>query len=105
MVVGDVLLNDVGSRPGPIEEGHFVVGDAGSGRVHGRHPALVGGAIRKDEFGDDVEVVWAYGGSVPQEVVAFVPGGGRGQAQDQRYVVCLVRWRTRLADWRSDARP
>ena len=33
VVVGHVLLNDVGSRPGPIEEGHFVVGDAGSGRV------------------------------------------------------------------------
>src|SRR5271170_6651551 len=61
-VISRVLLNDVGSRPGPIEEVNLVVGDAGSGRVHSRYPALVGGAVGEDQFGDDVEVVRAGGG-------------------------------------------
>jgi len=82
LAVGHVLLNDVGPRPGPIEEGHFILGDAGSGRVHGRHPALVGGTVGEDQFGDDVEVVRTAGGCLPQEVVAFVRGGGWGQAED-----------------------
>ena len=43
------------------EEVHLVVGDAGAGRIHGRHPAFVGGAIRKDQLGHDVEVVGTAG--------------------------------------------
>ena len=68
VAVGHALLNDVGPRPSPIEEGHFVVSDAGSGRVHGRHPALVGDTVGEDQLGDNVEVVWATGGWVPYEV-------------------------------------
>src|ERR1700744_1107736 len=96
MVVGHVLLNDVGPRPGSIEEVHFVVGDAGSGRVHCRDPVLVADAVGEGQLGDDIEVVGAFGGCLPEEVVAFVGGGGWGKAEDERHVEWAVstvsRW-------------